>query len=372
MAEKRCYYEVLGVAKDASGDVIAQSYRKLAMQYHPDRNPGDEEAVERFKEAAEAFEVLSDEEKRGIYDRYGHAGVERQAGGAPHFHDVGDIFEAFGGIFGDLFGFGRGRGGRARTPRGADIRCDVQVDLFEAAHGVKKEIKFQRAQKCKTCDGTGAKPGTSPETCSYCGGQGSVVQSAGFFSMQTTCPACQGSGKIIRDKCKDCGGDGYILKTKRAEISIPPGIESGMRINLQGQGHPSFQGGRPGDCYCTVHVKPHPLFERKGQHLICQVPISYCQAALGATIQVPTLDGPEDYKIKPGTQSDEVITLHGKGIPSLQHHGRGDLHVQLHVEVPKKLSEEHEELLRKLAEIEQSDVSPKRKSFFEKLKEYFK
>jgi molecular chaperone DnaJ len=371
MATKRDYYEVLGVARTASGEEIAQAYRKLAMQYHPDRNPGDQEAVERFKEAAEAFEVLHDREKRQLYDRYGHAGVE---GGAPHFRDVGDILDAFGdifgeGLFGDFFG-GRGRRGR-RVYKGADVRCDVTLDLGEAARGVTKTVRFQRHQHCSACRGTGAKPGTQPETCRYCGGQGHVLQSSGFFSLQRPCPACRGAGTVIKDPCGQCGGTGVVPQRVTREVKIPAGVDDHTRLRLEGEGEPSPNGGPPGDCYCFISVRPHPLFQREGQHLICQIPITYSQAALGATIDVPTLDGTEELKIAAGTQSGDVFKLRGRGMPDPRYRGRGDLLVQVHIDVPKRLSAEHERVLRELAEIEHTDVTPKRKSFFEKLREYF-
>jgi len=372
MAAKRDYYEVLGVDRSASDQRIAEAYRTLAMKYHPDRNPGDEEAVARFKEAAEAFEVLSNSQKRARYDRYGHVGLEGPGGGAPHFHDIGDIFEAFGDVFGNgLFGdlFGGHRGGGRRVRRGADTRCQVTLDLAEAARETTKTVRFHRNERCSTCGGTGAQPGTTPEPCRYCGGQGRVVQSSGFFSMQTTCPSCRGAGTVIKNPCVSCGGGGHMPKEIVREIKIPAGVDNDSRLRLQGEGEPSPDGGPPGDCYCFISVKPHPLFEREGQHLICHVPVSYSQAVLGATIDVPSLDGPQNLTIPPGTQSGEVFKLRSRGMPSPRQRGRGDLLVQIHIDVPKKLAAQHEEILRRLAEIEQAHVSPKRKSFFEKLKE---
>ncbi len=369
MTEKRDYYEVLGVQRSASKEQIAEAYRKLALKYHPDRNPGDEQAVAHFKEAAEAFEVLNHPDKKAKFDRFGFAGL--QAGDAPHFRDVGDVFEAFGdffgeGLFGDLFG-GRGR----RVRKGADIQCEVMLDLKEAATGVSKSIEFERHTPCETCGGSGAKPGTRPEKCSYCGGSGRVVQSSGFFSLQTPCPACRGSGRVVREHCPACRGQGYLLRRVTRKIEIPPGVDTGTRLRLSGEGEPHPSGGQHGDCYCVIRVKEHPLFHREGRDLVCQVPISYSQSALGARIKVPTLNGAEHVDIPAGTQPGEVITLRGRGMPDVRYRGRGDLHVQLTVEVPKRLSERHEKLLRELAEIENSEVSPKRKTFFDKIKDLF-
>ncbi|HUT11165.1 MAG TPA: molecular chaperone DnaJ [Thermoguttaceae bacterium] len=371
MAEKRCYYEVLGVDRSATDGQISEAYRKLALKYHPDRNPDDDGAVARFKEAAEAFEVLNNPQKRARYDRFGHAGLEGTSGGAPHFHEVGDIFEAFGDIFGDLFGGGGGRSRGQRVRRGADIRCQVTIDLIEAAHGATKTVEFQRHQKCETCGGSGAKPGTEAEYCAYCGGSGRVVQSTGIFSLQTTCPSCHGAGSVIRHPCSACNGGGFVPKRVTRRVTIPAGIDDQSRLRLHGEGEPSPDGGPPGDCYCIIRVAEHTLFERNGQHVICHVPISYSQAALGATIEVPTLDGREQLEIPRGTQSGEVFKLKGRGMPYLRRRSRGDLLVQVYVEVAKSLDPEHEKLLRELAELEQRDVTPQRKSFFQKLKEYF-
>lgn len=371
MSTKRDYYEVLGVDRSASQKELAEAYRKLALKYHPDRNPGDEEAVSKFKEAAEAFEVLNNAEKRARYDRYGHAGL---GAGAPQFRDVGDIFEAFGDIFGDsLFGdfFGAPRHRRRRVYQGADVRCEVVLDLPEAAGPSMKTVEFNRHEFCPTCNGTRAKPGTRPEPCGYCGGRGSVVQSAGLFSVQTACPSCRGSGTVIREPCLDCRGTGLVTRRVTREVKIPAGVDNGTRLRLPGEGEPSPNGGPPGDCYCFIRVREHPLFHRDGRHLICQVPIHYAQAALGAAIEVPTLDGPEELKIPPGTQSGGVFKLHGRGMPEPRVRGRGDLIVQVYIEVPQSLAPEHEQLLRELAEVENANVTPERKSFFSKVKEYF-
>lgn len=372
MSEQRDYYEVLGVQRNASPEEISKAYRKLALKYHPDKNPGDEEAVERFKEAAEAYEVLSDSEKRAQYDRYGHAGVGGAAG-QPHFRDVEDIFDAFGDIFGDsIFGdlFGRGRG-RHRARRGADIEVSITIDLMEAARGVTKTLEFERHERCETCRGTGAAPGTSPEVCQYCGGQGRVVQSRGIFAMPITCPGCQGQGVVIRSRCTTCGGSGYLRKRVRREVPIPAGVDNRTGLRVQGEGEPSPEGGPPGDCFVNITVREHPLFQRKGNHLICLVPICYSQAALGATIEVPTLDGPHQIDIPAGTQTGDTFTVRGQGMPDPRRTGRGDLHVQVHIEVPRKLTPDHESLLRDLAEIEKANVTPRRRTFFDKVKDYF-
>ncbi len=371
MAEKRDYYEVLGVDRNATEAQLSESYRKLAMKFHPDRNPGDEEAVVRFKEAAEAFEVLSHREKRARYDRFGHAGLD--GGGAPQFHDVSDIFHAFGDIFGEGFfsEFFGGRGHGRRVNKGADVRCEVRLDLLEAAHGTSKTVRFMRHVACETCGGTGAKPGTKPETCPYCGGRGVVVQASGIFSLQTTCPSCHGTGRVIRSACGACRGEGYVQTKVTRKVDIPAGVDDRTRLRLSGEGEPSPNGGPPGDCYCFIHVAEHPLFQRRGQDLVCQVPINYPAAALGATIEVPTLDGPENLTIPAGTPTGETFTLRGRGMPDPRRHGRGDLLVQVHIEVPESLTPEHEDLLRKLAEVENANVTPIRKSFFEKLKELF-
>ena len=372
MSRKRDYYEVLGVQRSASKDELAAAYRKLALQYHPDRNPGDQEAVVRFKEAAEAFEVLGNDEKRSRYDRFGHAGLE--AGGAPHFHDVSDIFEAFGDIFGEgLFGdlFGRRRGGRRGGMPGQNVQCEVTLGLLEAAAGANKTIKFRRHQLCATCSGSGAKPGSKIEPCPYCGGRGRVMQSSGIFAIQTTCPSCHGSGKHIRQRCTDCRGSGRVLVDVTREVKIPAGVDDQTQLRLTGEGDPGAEGGPPGDCYCIIRVKEHPLFQREGLHLLCQVPIAYPQAALGATIEIPSLEGRESIDIPAGTQSGDMFRLRGRGMPDVRGRGRGDLVVQVHIEVPKDLSPEHKQLLRELARVENSRVSPKRSSFFERLKQYF-
>jgi len=363
---KQDYYEVLGVARSASKDEISIAYRKLAMKYHPDRNPGNAEAIERFKLCATAYEVLGNHEKRSLYDRYGHAGVEANGGGG-HFHDVNEIFGAFGDIFGSFFG--GGRHGR-RAAHGNDVRCNLTIDLHEAARGVTKEVRFRRAETCTTCNGSGSKPGTAPERCPYCGGSGRITQSAGFFTMQTTCPKCRGHGAIITDPCSDCRGRGLVQRMVDREIKIPAGVDTGTQLRLQGEGERSAEGGPPGDCYIFITVKPHPLFHREEYHLKCEVPVSYPQAALGAEIEIPTLDGREKITIPAGTQNGDIITLRGRGMPVPRRSIAGDLHIEIHIEVPRKLKPEHRKLLQQLAELEGDSVLPKRKNFFSKLGDF--
>ncbi|HUG92195.1 MAG TPA: molecular chaperone DnaJ [Planctomycetaceae bacterium] len=370
-AAKRDCYEVLGVSRGASPDEIKKAYKKLALANHPDRNPGDDDAVVRFKEASEAFGILHDADKRARYDRYGWQGVSGPGGGAG-FRDLGDIFEAFGDIF-EGFGFFGGRsprrGGSGR--RGASLRTALSIDLIEAARGCTKEITLDRHETCGTCSGTGARPGSQPEACDYCGGYGQVVQSQGIFRIQTTCPACRGAGTIIRDKCGDCRGTGQTVERSTLQVAVPAGVDSGMQLRLHGEGDPGSGGGRRGDLYVDIQVREHPLFRREGIHLTCQVPITFSQAALGATLEVPVLDGRHELTIPPGTQPGEIFRLRGRGMPDPHGRQTGDLFVQVQVEVPKKVAGRQEELIRELAEIEHADVSPHRKSFFEKLKEYF-
>jgi molecular chaperone DnaJ len=369
MASKRDYYEVLSVKRDASDGQISAAYRKLAVKYHPDSNPGDAEAVEKFKEAAEAYEVLSDPEKRARYDRFGHQGVD--AAGGAHFHDVEDIFEAFGDIFSEMFGGGGQRRGGRRVRRGADVRADVTLDLEEAAKGIVKSVEFARNKACETCKGSGSKPGSQRATCRRCNGHGQIVQSAGILRVQTTCPTCHGAGSVITDPCEACRGRAYVQERAKLDVTIPAGIDDGMRVRLAGYGEPSPDGGPPGDCYCFVKVRKHKLFQREGTHLILQMPITYSQAALGAKIEVPTLQGPHELTLPPGTQSGEVFRVRGRGLPDPRGGATGDLHVQTYIEVPKRLTPTQEQLLRGLAEVEQTEVSPHRKSFLERIRQYF-
>jgi molecular chaperone DnaJ len=365
MATKRDYYEVLGVERNATDNEISRAYRKLAIKYHPDSNPNDEEATKRFKEIAEAYEVLSDAQKRHAYDRHGHAAF--QGAGVGGGYDVGDIFED---LFDNFFGGGRRRGG-GRQQAGADIRCQVTLTLEEAAKGVSKTVRFDRSEVCSTCRGTGSRPGSNGETCRRCKGHGQVVQSAGILRVQTTCPDCQGSGRVITDPCTACRGRGRVARRIELDVAIPAGVDDGMQVRLAGEGEPGPYGGSPGDCYCVIRVKPHSLFKRDGLDLFVEVPISYTQAALGAQIEIPTLDGPDNLVISPGTQSGEIFRLERRGMPNPRGGRPGDLLVQTYIEVPKRLGDKEEELLRKLAELEHSNVTPKRKSFLSMLREYF-
>ena len=383
MPTQRDYYEVLGVSRDADGAVVKKAYRKLAVKFHPDRDPSPE-ATERFKEAAEAFEVLSDAQKRARYDRHGHAGVNG-AGGRGGFQDVGDVFDAFGDLF-EGFGVfgGAGRGGRGGRPRrGQHLRTSLTVTLPEAAAGVTKEIEVERHKLCPTCDGSGAEPGTTPDACGLCGGAGRVLQSQGFFRVQTACPRCGGAGTVIKDRCGECDGEGQIPERVALSVDVPAGVDTGMQLAMRGEGEPGsvvpgVGAGPPGDLYVDLTVKPHPLFQREGSHLACEVPISYTQLVLGCDLDVPVLaaelgeePGRESVAVPSGTQPDRVFKLRGRGLPDP--HGRrgGDLFVKLKLEVPKDLTPEHEELLRKLAGHEHTHVTPHRAGWLEKLKTYF-
>jgi molecular chaperone DnaJ len=369
MAAKRDYYEVLGVAKDASADDIKRAYRRLALKYHPDRNPNDAEAEKKFKESAEAYEVLGDSDKRSKYDRFGHQGLSDT--GFHEFTNAEDIFEAFGdifggGMFGDLFGRRARRGPRA----GRDLRIQFELDLLEAARGCSKTFDVTRLEVCATCRGSGAKAGSQPATCSYCGGRGQVLQSQGFFRISQTCPGCQGRGTLIKDPCTDCSG-GRVKAKRTLQVEIPAGVDTGMRVRLRGEGEPGDNGAPRGDLYCYISVREHPLFHREGSNLICQVPITFTQAALGADVDVPGLSGKQRLSVPRGTQSGEVFRLRGQGMPDPNGRGKGDLVVQVVIETPKKLTKRQEELLREFAETEQTHVTPQRKSFFDQLREFF-
>lgn len=362
---KRDYYEVLGVQKTADDEEVKRAYRKLAMQYHPDRNVGDAEAEEKFKEASEAYEVLRDPEKRQRYDRYGHAGL--QGMNVPHFNDAQSVFDLFGDIFGDLFG-GRSRHG---PQAGRDLRTMVEVNLLEAARGVTKSITIPREEACGDCSGSGCRKGTQPAPCRRCNGQGVVIQSQGFFRIQQTCRGCGGRGAVITDPCSSCQGRARIVVRRTIEVKIPPGVDSGNVLRLAGEGEAGDPGAPRGDLECVIRVREHPFFHREGQHLVCQVPITFSQAALGGDIEVPTLNGAIPHTLKRGMQSGETVRLVGQGMPSIRGGRHGDLIVQVVVETPKHLTKRQEELFRELAELDKGQVSPQRKGFLDKLKEFF-
>ncbi len=374
---KRDYYEVLGVNRDASEEDIKKAYRKLAMKYHPDRNPDNTKAEEHFKEAKEAYETLSDEQKRAAYDQYGHAAFEAGGMGGGNPFGAGGFGGAggfdFGDIFGDIFGGGRG-GGRSQAHRGADLRYNMEITLEEAARGTEKQIRIPVMEECETCSGSGAKPGTSATTCSTCGGHGQVRMQQGFFSIQQTCPRCHGSGKQISSPCKDCNGTGRVKKQKTLEIKIPAGIDSGMRLRHSGHGEAGSHGAPHGDLYVEIHIKPHGVFERNGDDLHCEMPISFATAALGGEIEIPTLDGAARIKIPAETQSGRQFRLRGKGIKGMRTHVHGDLHCHVIVETPANLTARQKELLREFENISQQDPelhNPRAKSWMKKVKDFF-
>jgi molecular chaperone DnaJ len=370
------FYEVLGVTREASAEQIKSAYRKAALQYHPDRNPErKEEAEVHFRAASEAYAVLSDPQKRSIYDRYGVAGLGNR-GFDSGFNS--SIFEEFQDILGDLFGFedvlggGRRRGGRARGQRGADLRYDMSMTFEEAATGVSTKIRVLRHEYCETCKGTGAKPGTTMSTCTTCKGHGQLAYQQGFFSITRTCPACQGAGKVIRDTCVTCRGQGRIERERTLEVGIPAGVDSGTRLRMTGQGEPGTNGGPAGDLYIFLEVKDHAFFERRGADLYCTIPVSVTQAALGATIRVPTLQGEEDLEVPEGTQSGQVFRKRSKGMPN-PNGGRGDLYISIRVVIPGKVSREQRKLLEQLGVLSKVENKPAERSssFFEKVKDIF-
>jgi molecular chaperone DnaJ len=374
MAKKRDYYEVLGLNRDASDEDIKKAYRKLAMKHHPDRNPDSKESEERFKEAKEAYEVLSEPEKRRAYDAYGHAGVNPQMGGmGPDAAGFGGFAEAFGDIFSDIFGGGQGRG-RSSVYRGADLRYNLEITLEHAARGTETKIRIPTMEACETCHGSGAKPGTQPKTCETCHGSGTVRLSQGFFSIQQTCPTCHGGGKMVTDPCPTCRGAGRLKKHKTLAVKIPAGVDEGDRIRLSGEGEAGVNGGPPGDLYVVMHLKPHSVFHRDGDDLHCEMPVSYTLAALGGEIEIPTLDGSAKVKVPAETQTGQVFRLRGKGIKGVRSSYPGDLLCEVVIETPVRLTDRQKELLRELEEINHKDGSrhnPRARSFMEKVREFF-
>jgi molecular chaperone DnaJ len=375
MPTQRDYYEVLGLDREAGVDDVKRAYRKLAMKYHPDRNPGDAEAEKNFKEAAEAYEVLSSADKRQRYDQYGHAGLKGQAGHDFSHMDAGDIFSMFEDIFGGgggPFGGQRRRRGRQGPQRGYDLQTQTEVTLEEVAEGVEREVEFTRQDLCESCKGSGAAPGAEPVACVSCGGAGQVAQSGlgGMFRMVTTCPNCGGAGKVIKDKCTTCGGDGRQPKRRVLNVKIPAGIHDGQAIRVPGEGEPGAMGGPHGDLHVVVRVKEHELFTREDDHLVLKMPISFTQAALGATLEVPTIQGTHEVTIKHGSQHGDMIRATGKGLPNLRGGRQGDMAIILLIEVPTRLTGKQEELLREYAETEDRDVMPHSSGFWDKIKSY--
>ena len=375
MASKRDYYEVLGLARDASEEEIKKSYRKLAMKHHPDRNPDNPKAEEQFKEAKEAYETLSDDQKRAAYDQYGHAAFEHGGGaGAGGFGGAG-FGDAFGDIFGDIFGGGRQAGGqRNNVYRGADLRYNMEVSLEDAAKGTETKIRIPVQSACETCKGSGARPGTQPTTCTTCAGHGQVRMQQGFFSVQQTCPKCHGNGKMVKDACPTCSGAGRVKQNKTLSVKIPAGVDEGDRIRLTGEGEAGVNGGPTGDLYVVIHLKAHEIFQRDGGNLHCEMPISFSTAALGGEIEVPTLGGSAKMKIPAETQTGGVFRLKSKGIKPLRQSEAGDLMVHVVVETPVKLTEKQKDLLREFDSSTQADAgkhSPKNKSWVDKAKDFF-
>ena len=375
---KRDYYEVLGIARNASGEDVKRAYRKLAVKFHPDKNPDDARAEEKFKELGEAYDVLMDEEKRAAYDRYGHTAFSQGMGGrGGGFHDPFDIFRevfgggAGGGIFETFFG-GGGSTDREGRQRGSDLRYDMQITLEEAAFGAEKEIEVRKLDACDKCEGTGAEAGSRAVTCPNCHGRGQVISSRGFFQVSQTCPRCRGVGEIVEKPCRVCDGEGRVERTSRIKLKVPAGIADGARLRSSRNGEAGIRGGAQGDLYVVIHVKEHPIFQRDEDNLYCEVPIPFSTAALGGEIPVPTLDGKASLKVPAGTQSGQIFKLHGKGISNVNGRGRGDLVARLLVEVPTRLNAEQRQKLEEFAGLCGEENTPLHKSFFERAKEFFR
>jgi molecular chaperone DnaJ len=380
---KRDYYEILGVERNADADEIKKAYRKLALKYHPDRNPNDKSAEEKFKELGEAYEALNEPQTRAAYDRFGHAAFDPRTrasaggGGGAGFHDPADIFrEVFGGgggIFDDLFG---GGGSERRTPgagqRGDDLRYDMEISFLEAANGCEKELSLTKPSPCETCGGSGAEKGATTKTCPTCHGRGQVISSRGIFSIATNCPQCTGRGRVVDKPCRPCNGTGRRERLVKISIKIPPGVDTGARLRSTGNGEAGIHGGSAGDLYIVLHVKAHEIFQRDGDDLLCEFPISFAQAALGAEVEVPTLDGPATVKVSAGTQGGAVFRLKGRGIKNVQGHGRGDLLARVQVEVPTKLNSAQKAKLEEFAHLCDESVHPLSKSFLDSAKRLFR
>jgi molecular chaperone DnaJ len=380
MSDKRDYYEILGVSKTATKDEIKKAYRKLAMQFHPDKNPGNKEAEAKFKEASHAADILMDDQKRSMYDRMGHAAEQGGMGGGGfgggfQGGDFGDLGDIFGDIFGDILGGQRGRGGRSRgrsrAQSGDDLQTEMIVTFEEAAFGVEKEINLFRSVQCETCHGTGAKKGSGPVSCEMCHGHGEVRRQQGFFTIAQPCPKCHGSGQMIKDPCEPCNGRGRNKKKEKLSVKVPAGIDEGQRLKLSGQGDAGVNGGPAGDLYVKIHLQEHEFFKRDEYDVLCEVPISFSQAALGCEIEVPTLGGRVSMKIPDGTQAGQKMKLRNKGIAKLGGYGFGDQIITIHVETPAKLSKEQRELFQRLSELEQNSSNPMTKGFFDRVRELF-
>jgi len=369
---KMDYYEVLGVERTADDGELKSAYRKLAMQFHPDRNPNNPEAEERFKTCSEAYQVLSDPDKRAAYDRYGHAGVNGASGfggGSPF--QQGDLGDIFGDLFGEMFNMGGSQRRASRAQRGRDLKYEMQLEFEEAVFGKEQEIRIRRAETCDDCSGTGSEKGKQPETCQQCGGRGQIRSQQGFFSVARTCPVCSGTGSIIRTPCPTCRGEARVQREHKILVKVPAGVEDSTRIRYSGEGDAGRFGGPAGDFYVVLEVKPHKFFERDGDDLHCVIPVSFPQAALGTELEVATLEGPETLKIPEGTQSGREFKLRGKGVPHLNQHGKGDLIVQVRVQTPSKLNKQQKELMKQLAETMTVENTPTSRGLFDKMKDIF-
>jgi len=360
MANKRDYYEILGVARNATPEELKTVYRKLALKYHPDRNPGDKESEEKFKEAAEAYEVLHDPQKKAIYDQYGHQGLE--GSGFSGFGGFEDIFSSFSDIFEDFFGFGNGRRSQSRSQRGADLRYDLTLSFMEAAFGIEKEINLEKKEPCSACNGTRSEPGSHPEACRHCHGSGQLSRNQGFFTVRTTCHYCRGAGQTISHPCKNCRGAGQVIINKKVSVKIPAGVDSGSRLRLTGEGESGANGASSGDLYVFIQVEPHEVFERHENDVYCRIPISFVQAALGDKITVSTLNDRKSVEIPKGTQPGDLIRLQSEGIPHLRHNRRGDLIIQIAIKTPTNLTKKQESLLQEFTKLEKNKLSNKLKN----------
>lgn len=362
MTTKRDYYEILGLDRNASDQELKTAYRKLALKYHPDRNPGDKEAEDKFKEAAEAYEVLRDSQKRKIYDQYGHQGLE--GSGFTGFGGFDDIFSSFGDIFEDFFGFGRGSRPRSGGRRGSDLRYDMNLSFMEAAFGVEKEIEIEKMEVCQGCGGSGSEKGAEPETCPQCRGTGQISHSQGFFTVRTTCHSCRGNGQVITNPCSYCGGTGQKQMRKKVSVKIPAGVDTGSRLRLTGEGEAGTRGGAQGDLYVFINVEPHDFFERDGENVFCRIPITFVQAIIGDEFKIPTLNGEKTLVIPKGTQPGTIFRFIGEGIPSLRNRNRGDQIIQVDVKIPTNITKKQESLLKEFSRLESDRFSSKLKKMF--------